>query len=180
MEAAAAASPYDLSTAPSVCSTARIVVPSKDTMDNLRIVSLNHGHSVTSVPSKSSEMYELSAKSSLPAWTAPLKKALAVEVKKAPTQPANISAQINTTTTKSVPPHLRKSIEPVKGNSRPGLVPATKGFEPKKDEHNTMSRQTSAPNTAEILVNKENPSDEALAWKLAVTDIGRNYAHEVG
>jgi hypothetical protein len=112
---------------------------------------------------------------SVPAWAAPLEKALAEDIHKASVESAKsatttgVQARPETTRKISVPPHLRSKVDSdgmATETQGPRLNPAAKIYE-RDNQDNARAH------TAEKLVGEEvRLEDEALAWTMATMELG--------
>ncbi|KAF1841677.1 uncharacterized protein K460DRAFT_409134 [Cucurbitaria berberidis CBS 394.84] len=156
-------------TTPAKRSTTRIATFAKD---NIPVSLLDCLQSQAPAISTTLAKSMPAAKGVAPAWAAPLRKALAEEIHTAPTQSSNPSRA-------SIPPHLRKSAKQAVSMASPRLDPAAKVYEPRKDHIGEMATRQLATRAPETLVNGEDRlDDEALAWKMATTDLDLDNAKD--
>jgi hypothetical protein len=146
----------------------------KGTMETLAMPKPNYRRPQTPVPSTASVLSG-SPDKSVPAWAAPLEKALAEDIHKASVESAKsatttgVQARPETTRKISVPPHLRSKVDSdgmATETQGPRLNPAAKIYE-RDNQDNARAH------TAEKLVGEEvRLEDEALAWTMATMELG--------
>ena len=151
-------------------STIRITPPvTKGTIEILAMPEPNYRRHQTPIASTPSTLSTSSDKS-VPAWAAPLEKALAEDIRKASAESTKTDKTANglvrpeATRKNSVPPHLRQSSQ----SQGPRLDPAAQTYQwiPKNQD-------TPRAIAAEKLVGDEvKLEDEAVAWKIATIDLG--------
>jgi hypothetical protein len=161
-------------------------------MENLSATMPNCYQSQIPVASTILEKSVSPAKSAVPAWAAPLEKALAEDIRKESVQcdmTMEFPLRTDTTRKASVPPHMRNkgiladvvSASQCNSTQGPGLDTAAKVHE----SHFSPSRKnvligTSRALAFKALVNEEDKlNDEALAWKIATADLGARNVKQV-
>jgi hypothetical protein len=146
----------------------------KGPMETLAMPKPNYRRPQTPVPLTVSVLSG-SPDKSVPAWAAPLEKALAEDIRKASAESAKsatttgVQARPETTRKISVPPHLRSKVDSdgmATETQGPRLNPAAKIYE-RDNQDNARAH------TAEKLVGEEvRLEEEALAWTMATMELG--------
>jgi hypothetical protein len=158
-------------------STVRIAAPvTKGTMETLAMPKPSYRRSQTPVASTASVLSS-SPDKSVPAWAAPLEKALAEDIRKASAESAKSATttgmQVRPEATRkiSIPPHLRSKVDSdgvADQMQGPRLNPTAKIYE-SSNGHQDLARAIMAEKP---VGEKGKLDDEALAWTVATTELG--------
>ncbi|KAF1941557.1 hypothetical protein EJ02DRAFT_455075 [Clathrospora elynae] len=140
-------------------STVSIAAPSKATIESLELsLPAAYRPQTSAAPTVSTKNTVSPAKGAVPAWAAPLEKALAEELLKAPATAMKASVRPVPSPKVSVLPHMR-----TKGSSTGGL----------SDLQSNGTDDLRQAIFAERLVNADDGlQDEGLAWNMATTGLG--------
>ncbi|CAO2657310.1 Nn.00g034360.m01.CDS01 [Neocucurbitaria sp. VM-36] len=158
-------------------STDQVATLAKGTMETFPFTEFHQPQS--SASSDASAKLVSLPKNAVPAWAAPLEKALAEEIRGAPTNPAKGTTQSVKTASASIPPHLRKTRRLTSGTAGPHLNPTAKIYKPSKSHQSETSCHAIGTTAAVTVATEEDRlRDETLAWKMATIDLGLDDAKQ--